>query len=80
MGHQTHAVQTRSISCNTPRTAMPNVVSKQEIAGRSMDPEKLVSMLDTKFAGAYEVEMMHNTYSIRAPRELSNTEIAMCRR
>ncbi|TQN66686.1 hypothetical protein CSHISOI_08753 [Colletotrichum shisoi] len=45
--------------------------TRQDIAGQNMDPEKLVRMLETNFPGAYEVEMAHNTYSLRAPRKLS---------
>ncbi|KAH7216176.1 hypothetical protein DER44DRAFT_741722 [Fusarium oxysporum] len=44
---------------------------RQEIAGRNMDPIKLLTMLRIKFSGAYEVQMMHNTYSIKAPRRLT---------
>ncbi|CCF42549.1 hypothetical protein CH063_12516 [Colletotrichum higginsianum] len=54
--------------------------TRQDIAGQNMDPEKLVRMLETNFPGAYEVEMAHNTYSLKAPRKLSITEIARCRR
>ncbi|KAK2122600.1 hypothetical protein NOF04DRAFT_1018870 [Fusarium oxysporum II5] len=53
---------------------------RQEIAGRNMDPIKLLTMLRIKFSGAYEVQMMHNTYSIKAPRRLTTGEIAQCRR
>ncbi|OBR05702.1 hypothetical protein CH63R_09822 [Colletotrichum higginsianum IMI 349063] len=45
--------------------------TRQDIAGQNMDPEKLVRMLETNFPGAYEVEMAHNTYSLKAPRKLS---------
>ncbi|OBS23297.1 hypothetical protein FPOA_03848 [Fusarium poae] len=58
----------------------PDKSSTQEIAGRNMDPMKLLAMLRIKFADAYEVQMMHNTYSIKAPRRLSIGEIAQCRR
>ncbi|KAK1977644.1 hypothetical protein LZ30DRAFT_600800 [Colletotrichum cereale] len=55
-------------------------LSKQQISGRNVDAQKLVIMLEQMFAGCYEVSMMHNTYSIQAPRELSITEISRCRR
>ncbi|KAJ0164822.1 hypothetical protein CTA2_13116 [Colletotrichum tanaceti] len=55
--------------------------TRQDIAGQNMDPKKLIRMLETNFPGAYEVEQMaHNTFSLKAPRKLSITEIAQCRR
>lgn len=62
MSHQ--AVKARSNPCKPLSTSMPSVISRQEIAGRNMDPEKLVSMLDTKFAGAYEVEVRRTELSL----------------
>ncbi|KAH6964585.1 hypothetical protein DER45DRAFT_556993 [Fusarium avenaceum] len=53
----------------------PDKSARQEIAGRNMDPIKLLTMLRMKFSGAYEVRMMHNTYSIKAPRRLSTVRM-----
>ncbi|KAK1635548.1 hypothetical protein BDP81DRAFT_429868 [Colletotrichum phormii] len=51
----------------------------QDISARVINPAKLTSLLKDKFGGgSYNVHMMHNVYTIRAPRRLSVTEIAQC--
>ncbi|KAI3532836.1 hypothetical protein CSPX01_13171 [Colletotrichum filicis] len=51
----------------------------QDISARDINPKKLKSLLEDRFAsGSYNVHMMHNVYSIRAPRRLSVIEIAQC--
>ncbi|KAF2265197.1 hypothetical protein CC78DRAFT_208597 [Lojkania enalia] len=44
----------------------------QAIPGRNINAEKLTAMLRTKFGiGRYDVYIIHNSYRIIAPRELS---------
>ncbi|RSL72207.1 hypothetical protein CEP51_011922 [Fusarium floridanum] len=62
--------------CSSP----PPMPARQNIEGRNMDHIKLITMLRVKFASEYQVQMMHSTYSIQAPRRLSFSEIAQCRR
>ncbi|KAH9909792.1 hypothetical protein F4778DRAFT_14900 [Xylariomycetidae sp. FL2044] len=53
----------------------------QGIPGRNISPAKLTALLRNKFgAEAYSVCMVHNSYTIKAPRKLSPREIEACRR
>ncbi|KAI0199919.1 hypothetical protein F4808DRAFT_430785 [Astrocystis sublimbata] len=59
----------------------PSQPPTQNIAGRYISSTKLVHMLKSKFgANEYHVHMAHNTFCIKAPRQLSSDEIAECRR
>ncbi|KAI1313734.1 hypothetical protein F5Y03DRAFT_106698 [Xylaria venustula] len=52
----------------------------QDISARHISSTKLMAMLRTKFGiGAYNVHMMQNCFYIKAPRKLSESEIAECR-
>lgn len=42
----------------------PDKSARQEIAGRNMDPTKLLTMLRMKFSGAYEVLVTMNHPSV----------------
>lgn len=51
----------------------------QAVCVGNINPVKLVDKLRLKFGSRFEVHMMHNVYSIRAPKQLSPNEIAECR-
>ncbi|KAI0976448.1 hypothetical protein F4678DRAFT_225777 [Xylaria arbuscula] len=52
----------------------------QDISAQHVSSTKLMAMLRTKFGiGAYNVHMMQNCFYIKAPRKLSESEIAECR-
>ncbi|KAF2253071.1 hypothetical protein BU26DRAFT_515451 [Trematosphaeria pertusa] len=60
---------------------LPDLGSAQSIPGRHINPTKLTALLRIKFgAGTYEVQIVQNSYCIIAPRKLSSSEIAECRR
>ncbi|KAI3322433.1 hypothetical protein HD806DRAFT_545129 [Xylariaceae sp. AK1471] len=53
----------------------------QVISGRHISSTRLIAQLKRQFGeGKYYVNMVHNSYNITAPRELSVSEIAECRR
>ncbi|KAF1845547.1 uncharacterized protein K460DRAFT_416794 [Cucurbitaria berberidis CBS 394.84] len=52
----------------------------QTISVGNINPVQLVKNLELKFPSGFEVQIMHNVYSIRAPRRLSLSEIEECRR
>ncbi|KAK3313299.1 hypothetical protein B0H66DRAFT_628943 [Apodospora peruviana] len=61
----------RAVPPRTPRRVKP-----QSIDGRIVDPIKLSALLEQKFGkGAYEVEMRHNRFLVRARSELTDDEI-----
>lgn len=51
----------------------------QNICVGNIDPVKLMDKLELKFRSQFKVNIMHNVYSIRAPRLLSPKEIEDCR-
>ncbi|KAH7127607.1 hypothetical protein EDB81DRAFT_809641 [Dactylonectria macrodidyma] len=53
---------------------------QQDIGVNNIDPIKLAQKLSSTFEpGDFEVDLIHNTYIIRASRKLSANEIADCR-
>ncbi|OAL02958.1 hypothetical protein IQ06DRAFT_292213 [Phaeosphaeriaceae sp. SRC1lsM3a] len=53
----------------------------QSIPGSCIDATKLLSLLRMKFgAGTYDMHIVQNSYCVAAPRRLSKSEIAQCRR
>ncbi|KAI4864651.1 hypothetical protein F4820DRAFT_423000 [Hypoxylon rubiginosum] len=52
----------------------------QNFRSRYINLVQLLTLLRAKFGiGAYEIQLMQNSYYIRAPRKLSPSEIASCR-
>ncbi|KAF0317674.1 hypothetical protein K456DRAFT_46069 [Colletotrichum gloeosporioides 23] len=52
----------------------------QSIAVGHVNPAKLAEKLRTTFiANSFDVELVHNTYSIRASRHLTTAEIEACK-
>ncbi|KAI0107823.1 hypothetical protein GGR51DRAFT_142656 [Nemania sp. FL0031] len=57
-----------------------NTADYQDIVGRNIQLEKLKALLTRKFKDDYEIHMIHNIYSVRAPERLSQNEIESCKR
>ncbi|RMJ16223.1 hypothetical protein BHE90_006398 [Fusarium euwallaceae] len=64
----------------SPPITPPEPAEFQDVDRRNIDVKKLVSLLRNKFDhGTYELHMVHDVFSLRAPRRLSVDEIEWCR-
>ncbi|KAH8766119.1 hypothetical protein F5883DRAFT_556568 [Diaporthe sp. PMI_573] len=64
------------------RDSGPTIMSRQsqDIAVRQIHPRKLSTLLKSRFGpGEYEICVVQNVYSIRAPGRLSLDDIMRCR-
>ncbi|KAH7233690.1 hypothetical protein BKA59DRAFT_488481 [Fusarium tricinctum] len=51
----------------------------QDISARDIDPKKLMKHLSSAFTpNSFQVDLVHNMYTIRAPRLLTKKEIENC--
>ncbi|KAK0621006.1 hypothetical protein B0T14DRAFT_241251 [Immersiella caudata] len=65
---------------NANTRAYTAAADSQDLPDYRISLDKLTEKLRSKFgAGAYEIFLMHDVYTVKAPGRLSATEIAECR-